>query len=92
MPPSFETATPDIVISVGQSETWALPNIDSGFFTLDRIDFEPDANIAPYLSFDNSSTSIKYNGSPTVVNLNEISLSVKITLVNSINQAQEYVL
>lgn len=59
--------------------------------TLKQIRFEPDARASPFITFDENTKTISYDGDPSVVTLNDQGeLDITVTLINDVDQETIY--
>ena len=50
------------MLTSGTASSWILPEIEQGYFSLAEIEFDPSQNIAPYLTFDDKTLEVSFNG------------------------------
>ena len=83
-PPSFTPPLEPVALTANEPKLWQLPNVAVGSFSLATIKFEPDAALAEFLTFFETTRSVAFNGDAKSLNLASRELTVRYTLVDSI--------
>ena len=89
-PPSFSEELTVKVLTVGQASSWDLPEINQGYYPLDRIEFEANANIASSLTFDEQSLQVNFDGNSSSATSDRMISSIKIDLIDTSGLSTSY--